>query len=73
MSDYYNEFKEAISERVEANDMTYENSFAYYGYLCGLLEFGHIETEEFDNLSDMLPQIKGKTIDISFSGLGTDD
>ena len=50
--EYFAELSEVLDRDLEK--MTEENQFAFYGYLFGLHEMGHISTDHYGQLTQRL-------------------
>ena len=51
----FEEFKEVILEKLDMNDLSKEEAFAFYGYFYAMMDYEIVSYEEFRALRVMLP------------------
>ena len=51
----FEEFKEVILEKLDMNDLSKEEAYAFYGYFYAMMDYEIVSYEEFRALRVMLP------------------
>ena len=62
----FEEFKEVILEKLDMNDLSKEEAFAFYGYFFALMDYEMITLEELGKLQNMMSISNQDIMDFSF-------